>query len=101
MKPNDVTREVIRAGLIVHSKLGPGLLENDGIKFDVGLRLDMVVEDSVVVEVKAVTRILPVHAAQLLSYLRLSDKPVGLLLNFHVRQLRQGIQRIVNRLDES
>ena len=119
---------MIRAGLIVHSKLGPGLLENvyrtclahvlrangfsvvtehpvsvsfDGIKFDVGLRLDMVVEDSVVVEVKAVTRILPVHAAQLLSYLRLSDKPVGLLLNFHVRQLRQGIQRIVNRLDES
>ena len=71
-----------------------------GIRFDVGLRLDMLVEDAVIVEVKAVNRILPVHSAQLLSYLRLSEKKVGLLLNFHVRQLRQGIQRIVNGFDE-
>lgn len=128
MKTNDVTHAIIRGGIIVHSSLGPGLLENvyrtclahvlranglsvatehpvsvsfDGIRFDVGLRLDMLVEDSVIVEVKAVTRILPVHSAQLLSYLRLSEKKVGLLLNFHVRQLRQGIQRIVNGLEES
>ena len=114
MKINDVTSEIIRAGLVVHSNLGPGLLENvyrtclshvlrrnglhvvvehpvsmsfDGIRFDVGLRLDMLVEDCVVVEVKAVNRILPVHSAQLLSYLRLSEKKVGLLLNFHVRHL--------------
>ena len=128
MKINDVAGEIIRAGLVVHSNLGPGLLENvyrtclthilrrnglyvavehpvsmsfDGIRFDVGLRLDMLVEDCVVVEVKAVNRILPVHSAQLLSYLRLTDKKVGLLLNFHARQLRQGIQRIVNGLEES
>lgn len=128
MKINDVAGEIIRAGLVVHSNLGPGLLENvyrtclthilrqngfhvvvehpvsmsfDGIRFDVGLRLDRLVEDCVVVEVKAVNRILPVHSAQLLSYLRLTDKEVGLLLNFHVRQLRQGIQRIVNGLEES
>ena len=128
MKINDITGEIIRAGPVVHSNLGPGLLENvyrtclthilrqnglrvltehpvsmsfNGIRFDVGLRLDMLVEDCVIVEVKAVNRILPVHSAQLLSYHRLSEKKVGLLLNFHVRQLRQGIQRIVNGLDET
>ena len=128
MKVNDITSEIIRAGLVVHSNLGPGLLENvyrtclthvlrqkglrvltehavpisfDGMRFDAGLRLDMLVEESVVVELKAVQRILPVHSAQLLSYLRLADKKVGLLLNFHVKQLRHGIQRIVNGLEES
>jgi GxxExxY protein len=126
VKINDITSEINRAGMAVHSNLGPGLLENvyrtclthilrrnglhvltehpvsisfDGIRFDVGLRLDILVEECVVVEVKAVQRILPVHSAQLLSYLRLSEKKVGLLLNFHVRQLRQGIQRIVNGLE--
>jgi len=127
MKENDITSAIIRAALVVHSNLGPGLLENvyrtclthvlrhnglrvlvehpvsmsfDGIRFDVGLRLDMLVEERVIVEVKAINRILPVHSAQLLSYLRLSDKRVGLLLNFHVRQLRQGIQRMVNGFEE-
>ena len=73
----------------------------NGIRFDVGLRLDLLVEEQVIVEVKAIRRLLPVHSAQLLSYMRLSDKRVGLLLNFHVRHLRHGIQRLVNGLDES
>ena len=77
-----------------------GLGRASNAENDVGLRLDMLVEERVIVEVKAINRILPVHSAQLLSYLRLSDKRVGLLLNFHVRQLRQGIQRMVNGFEE-
>jgi GxxExxY protein len=127
VRTNEITSEIIRAALAVHSSLGPGLLENvyrtciahllrrnglavltehpvpvsfDGIQFDVGLRLDLLVADRVVVEVKAVARVLPVHSAQLLSYLKLSDRRVGLLLNFHVRHMRQGISRVVNRFQE-
>ena len=73
----------------------------NGIRFDVGLRLDLLVEEQVIVEVKAIRRILPVHSAQLLSYMRLSDKRVGLLLNFHVQHMRHGSQRLVNGYDES
>ena len=128
MKINSITSEIIRAALLVHSALGPGLLESvyqtclthllrqnglsveterpmpvsfNGIRFDVGLRLDLLVEEQVIVEVKAIRRLLPVHSAQLLSYMRLSDKRVGLLLNFHVRHMRHGIQRLVNGYDES
>jgi len=61
-----------------------------------GLRLDLLVENQVIVEVKAVEKLVPLHASQLLSYLRLSDLSVGLLLNFIVRQMRQGIKRVVN-----
>ena len=113
--------------MVVHSALGPGLLESvyqaclthllrqnglsveterpiplsfNGLRFDLGFRLDMLVEEQVVVEVKAIGRIQPVHSAQLLSYMKLSDKKVGLLLNFHVRHMRHGIQRLVNGLDE-
>jgi iron complex transport system substrate-binding protein len=68
----------------------------EGHSIEAGLRLDLLVETRVIVEVKAVERLLPIHAAQLLSYLRLSDAPVGLLLNFNVRHMRQGIKRIVN-----
>jgi GxxExxY protein len=127
VRTNEITSEIIRAALAVHSSLGPGLLESvyrtclthllrrnglavltehpvpvnfDGIQFDVGLRLDLLVADRVVVEVKAVARVLPVHSAQLLSYLKLSDRRVGLLLNFHVRHMRQGISRVVNRFQE-
>jgi GxxExxY protein len=128
VKLNDITGSIIRSALTVHSTLGPGLLEHvyrtclahllrqnglkvqtehpvsasfDGIQFDVGLRLDLLVEDRVIVEVKAATRLLPVHSAQLLSYLRLSDNKVGLLLNFHVRHMRQGISRVVNGLKDA
>ena len=128
MKINTITSEIIRAAMVVHSALGPGLLESvyqaclthllrqnglsvdterpipvsfNGIRFELGFRLDLLVEEQVVVEVKAIRRIQPVHSAQLLSYMKLSDKKVGLLLNFHVRHMRHGIQRLVNGLDES
>ncbi len=118
-----ITREIIRASLKVHSALGPGLLESayraclsddlavrelqvqaevplpvryNGIQLDIGYRIDLVVEDIVVVELKTVNRLLPVHEAQLLSYLRLSNRPVGLLINFHAARLRDGIKRMVN-----
>jgi GxxExxY protein len=65
------------------------------VRLDVGYRLDLLVEDAVVVEVKAVKALLPVHEAQLLSYLKLSGARVGFLMNFHVRQLRTGLKRMV------
>lgn len=65
----------------------------DGIRVELGYRIDLIVDDAVIVEIKAVEGILPVHEAQLLSYLRLSGKRVGLLINFNVRSLRQGIRR--------
>ena len=109
----------------VHTKLGPGLLESayeiclfhelrkrglqvscqvslpieyDGIKLDAGYRLDMLVNESVIIELKSVDSLLPIHTAQLLSYLKLSGKKLGLLINFNVVHLRQGIKRVVNRL---
>lgn len=106
----------------VHARLGPGLLERpyreclclelarrglrletekplpveyDGLVVNLGYRLDVLVEDAVVLEIKAVDHILPIHEAQLLSYLRLSHKRVGLLINFNVVNLRDGIRRRV------
>ena len=120
---NNTTSLIIEKAIVVHSKLGPGLLETiyhtclayelraagqtvveeqivpvlyDGLQLDQGYRLDMLVNDSVIVEIKTVERLLPVHHAQLLSYLKLMDKRVGLLLNFKVPYLVQGIRRIVN-----
>jgi GxxExxY protein len=71
------------------------------VKLDCGYRLDLVLEDAVIVEVKAVERLSPIHDAQVLSYLRLSHKKVGLLLNFRVRVLKDGIKRIVNEFPDS
>jgi GxxExxY protein len=71
------------------------------VKLDCGYRLDLVVEDAVIVEIKAVDHLSPIHDAQLLSYLRLSHKHVGLLLNFHVRVLKDGLKRIVNEFPDS
>jgi len=106
-----------------HSALGPGLLENsykvcllhevlksglraaaevelpliyDGLKMEVGYKIDLLVEDTVIVELKAVETLLPVHQAQLLCYLKLSGKQTGLLINFNVVHLRDGIKRMVN-----
>ncbi len=117
------TSLIIEKAIVVHSKLGPGLLESvyrtclayelrksgatvateqivpvfyDDLQMDDGYRLDMLVNDSVIVEIKTVERLLPVHEAQLLSYLKLLDKRVGLLLNFKVPVLTQGIKRKVN-----
>ncbi len=123
MQNEQITERIIAAALRVHSLLGPGLLERvyrlclahdlresgialqsevpvplvyDGIKLDVGYRMDILVENCVVVEVKAVEKLIPIHRVQLLSYLRLSSLKTGLLINFHVVSLRDGITRVAN-----
>lgn len=123
MQPNDISGAVVAAAFKVHSALGPGLLESvyrtclayqlrkdgfavetekripilyDGVRIGKGHRIDLLVEDVVIVEVKAVRRIIPLFEAQLLSYLKLSGRHVGLLLNFHVPLIRDGIKRMVN-----
>lgn len=125
MKENAIAEVVIGAAIEVHRELGPGLLEAvyhkcmarelelreimfeselnvdavyKGAQLPCAFRMDMLVMDKVVVEYKTVDRIVPVHAAQLLSYLRLSDKRLGLLINFNVPILKQGIKRVVNNL---
>jgi GxxExxY protein len=70
----------------------------DGVKIDAGYRIDCIVEDTVIVELKAVEKILPIHEAQLLSYLKLSRKSLGLLINFNVVHLKEGIKRMANGL---
>ena len=118
-----LTSQIINAALRVHSILGPGLLEHayrvclvhelrkrglnvetevpvpivyDGVVIDIGFRLDLLVEEAVVVELKTVSKLSDVQGAQLLSHLRLSEKATGLLINFHVARLRDGIKRISN-----
>lgn len=118
----DLTEQIIGGAIEVHRELGPGLLESayeeclchelhlrgfsfqrqvnlpiiyKGLNLDCGYRIDIVVEDRVVVELKSIERILPVHEAQLLTYLRLSRKNVGLLINFNVPVLKSGIIRRV------
>ena len=71
-------------------------IEYDGELIDVGYRLDLLVNNEVIVELKAVASILPIHQAQIISYLTLGKKPVGLLINFHVERLKDGIKRFVN-----
>lgn len=127
MRLNLLTREVIGAAFKVHSFLGPGLLESayqvclayelrkrgfeveervpvsiiyDGIRLDAGYQADMVVNKALILELKAVSRIHPIHEAQLLSYLRLSRLTIGLLMNFHEVHLRDGIRRYVNGFSE-
>src|SRR3546814_18035266 len=68
------------------------------MKIDAGYRIDLLVENAVIVELKAVERIAPIHEAQLLSYLKMAEKPVGLLINLHVMHLRDGIRRLAHRL---
>jgi len=123
MERNEITGQIVDAAMKVHTKLGPGVLESayeaclvyelrkrgikavnqlglpivyDEVVLDVGYRIDLLVEDEIIVELKAVEQILPIHKAQLLSYLKLSEKSVGLLINFHVEQLKQGIVRMAN-----
>ena len=125
MDVNQVSGAIVNAAMKVHSAVGPGLLESayeacllhelrslgldvksqvslpvayDGVKIDVGYRVDLLVEDAVIVELKAVETLLPIHQAQLLSYLKLSGKQVGLLINFNVPHLKNGIKRMVNKL---
>lgn len=120
---NQITGRIVAAAMKVHSVLGPGLFENayeaclchdlrkegfradrqvalpvvyDGVTIDLGYRMDLVVEGLIVVELKCVEDFTRVHQAQLLSYLKLSGMNVGLLINFHVAHLRNGIKRFVN-----
>jgi GxxExxY protein len=125
MELNDISEAVIGAAIEVHRLMGPGLLESayeeclarelalrgisferqrdltveyKGVRLDCGYRLDFLVEGRVVAEVKAVEHLLPVHDAQLMSYLRLGGWQLGLLINFHVPILREGIRRRVLNL---
>ena len=122
---NAITLIIIQCAIEVHRTLGPGLLEriylvclcyelrNRGLTvvaqrvlpihykemvFDLGYRIDVLVEDEIILELKAVEMVLPVHYAQLLSYLRLANKRLGLLINFNVPVLVKGIKRIANKL---
>src|SRR5262245_31542824 len=122
MNINDITRGIIGGGIKVHSFAGPGMLERvyekctahelrrrgfkveeqvayplvyEGLFLDVAYRVDLLVEDRVVVEIKAVETLLPVHTAQLLTYLRFSGKHLGLLMNFNEARLVDGIKRVI------
>jgi GxxExxY protein len=126
MQINQLTEQVIGACIEIHKTLGPGLLESayeeclcrelslrgieferqrslpvayKGVQLDCGYRLDLVVENKLIVELKSVQELMPVHDAQLLTYLKLSGLTVGLLINFNVPVLRRGIKRIVNHFD--
>ncbi len=119
---NELSHTIIGAAMKVHSALGPGLLESayeaclafelrraglraetqvglpvvyEGVKLDLGYRIDLLIDDLVVVEIKAVDALAPIHDAQLLSYMKLSGKPLGLLINFNVVHLKDGIKRMV------
>jgi GxxExxY protein len=127
MKLNEVTNEIIGAAIEVHKVLGPGLLESayeeclchelglrripftrqqalpvsyKGIRLDCGYRLDLLIANSVVVEIKAVDGLLPIHEAQLLTYLKMGGWQIGLLMNFNVPALKDGIRRIVHGFKE-
>ena len=122
MDRNQISGEIIDAAMKVHSALGPGLLESayaaclrhelikrglrvasevpvpvvyDGIKLEAGYKLDLLVEDTVVIELKAIEALAPIHQAQIISYLKLAHKPIGLLINFHSLHLKDGIKRCV------
>ena len=123
MSINDITGTIVDVALQIHKDLGPGLLESvyeavlakklegrglrverqkilrfeyDGLVFDEGFRMDLLVEDQVVVELKSVEQTAPVHKKQLLTYLKLAKRPAGLLINFGGATLKEGITRVIN-----
>jgi len=125
---DDITAAIIDSSMKIHKELGPGLLESvyevvlsrvlerrgfqverqgaicfeyDGMVFEDAFRIDLLVDGQVIVELKSVERLAPVHCKQLLTYLRLMNVPVGLLINFGGATLREGLRRIVNRLSPS
>ncbi len=127
MTENAIAKEIVDAPFRIHTTLGPGLLESvyhavlayelsqrglrivsqqpipvvyRTIRIDIGFRADLMVEDKVIVEIKSVEALAAVHKKQLLTYLRLADKRLGLLINFHVALIKDGIARIVNGLEE-
>jgi GxxExxY protein len=125
---DEITGSIVDAAYKIHTGLGPGLLESvyetvlarelerrrltverqkiisfeyDGMRFDEGLRVDLLVEGTVVVELKSVEKLAPVHAKQVITYLRLLHLPIGLLINFGSATLKEGLQRIVNHYQPS
>jgi GxxExxY protein len=127
MTENEVATQIVDVAFKIHTAYGPGLLESvyetimaydlakrglqvrrqqpipvihETVRMEVGFRADLIVENKVVVEVKSIETIAPVHKKQLLTYLRLTDKKLGLLINFNVDLIKNGIARVVNRLEE-
>ncbi|MDX1774838.1 GxxExxY protein [Oceanihabitans sediminis] len=127
MEINAITGKIIDTAFKLHSALGPGLLENvyekclemdlreaglevesqvgvplkyKNFAFDIGYRLDLLVEKTVIIEVKSVEILAPVHYSQLITYLKLYNKPVGLLMNFNSKYLKDGLHRLVNNFKE-
>jgi GxxExxY protein len=125
MTENEIAKQIVDVAFKIHTSLGPGLLESvyetimafelrkrgfkvrrqqaipvvyETVKMDLGFRADLIAEDSVVIEIKSVESIAPVHKKQLLTYLRLTDKRLGLLINFNVELIKNGIWRVVNGL---
>lgn len=127
MSENEISKILVDVFIKVHSQLGPGLLESvyeaaicyelskrglrfkrqhgisvfyDSVKMDIGFRADIFVEDKVIIEIKSVETLIPVHHKTLLTYLRLTNAKLGLLVNFNVSLVKNGITRIVNNLEE-
>lgn len=126
MDIEEVARQIVDAAIKVHRALGPGLLESayqkcldyelrkrglrvecevlqpviyEDVKIDAGYRIDMLIEDCIIIENKTVEKLLPIHQAQLLTYLKLRDCRLGFLLNWNVPLMKQGIKRMVNNLE--
>jgi GxxExxY protein len=127
MNENEIAKIVVDVAFKMHSSLGPGLLESvyevvfyhelrkrrlgverqvavsivyDGIKFEEGFRADLIVEDKVIIEIKSVEDLAPVHKKQLLTYLKLKDKRLGLLINFGAALIKDGISRVANGMPD-
>lgn len=125
MTENQISKEIVDAALKVHKQLGPGLLESayeecltyeliqrdlylerqkvlplvyEEVKLEAGYRIDLLIERKVIIEIKAVEALNDVHLAQILTYLKLSGCKLGLLINFNVALIKQGIRRVVNNL---
>lgn len=124
---NRITSIIIDSSIRIHQKVGPGILEKayfgclcyelvskglrietqkelpllyEGVKIDCAYRADLIVDGIVIVEVKAIESLAPIHSRQLLTYLRIADCPVGLLLNFGARTMKEGIKRVANNFNE-
>jgi GxxExxY protein len=125
MNENQIAAAVVDAAFKIHTTLGPGLLESiyeatleyelrnrglsvlrqiglpvyyEGLKLEIGYRVDLIVGDKVIIEIKSIEALAPIHKRQLLTYLRLANMRLGLLINFNVERIRDGIQRVVNGL---
>jgi GxxExxY protein len=125
MTENEIASQIVDVAYKIHVKFGPGLLESvyeallihelrkrglcveaqkpipimyEGVNLEIGFRADLIVEDKVIVEIKSVEAVMPVHKKQLLTYLRLTDKRLGLLINFGENLIKDGITRVVNKL---